>query len=148
MIHEQQYLDGTISGKVMCGNPACRRVLQTYQGAENAPGLWDSVYLLMKAEERLFFVGPDGLPIPSLPLWRAHQAGADIKFVLAGRSVGYRLIPGSTKYAEDFCSDSCASEYLSRNPQFSLCVRRKTQDTIVFVAQASERFSTRQVTIH
>lgn len=147
VIHEVQELDGTLTGKVICGNPACRRVLKTYEGSENSPGPLDARYLLFKARERLFFVKQDGSPASSLPRWQARQLGADLKLMLAGRVVGYQLVPGAAAHGEDFCSDRCAAEHLSRVPQWSLCFRRENHDIIMFVAQATDRFSTREIVV-
>lgn len=147
MIHEVQELDGTLSGKVICGNPACRRVLRTYEGSENAPGPSEARYILFKAQKRLLFVGQDGSPVSSLPRWRANDLGADLKLTLAGRVVGYQLVPGSSPQLEDFCSDRCAVEYLSRSPQWSLCFRRRTDNILIFVAQAGDRFSTHEIVV-
>lgn len=145
MIHEVQELGGTVTGRIICGNPGCRAVLRTYEGSENAPGPFDARYMLFKAQERLLFVTRDGAPVRSLPRWRANDLGADLKLTLGGRVVGYHLVPGTSPLLEDFCSDRCAGEYLSRSPQWNLCFRRKMDDLLVFVAQAADRFPTREV---
>jgi hypothetical protein len=144
----EQDLEGNVHGKVICGNPACGKVLQEYEGAENAPGPEDHRYLLLKVEARVIFLDRYGNPVPSISLWRARQLGADITFRLGNKAVGYRIVPGTPTFLEDFCSDRCASQFLAADPEWGLCLRRQSGELVVFVAQAPNRFKTEQVQVN
>jgi hypothetical protein len=141
----EQDLKGKIHGRVVCGNPACRKVLREYEGAENAPGPKDPRYLLFKIEARVIFLDRHGNPIPSIPLWQARQLGADFTFRLGNKAIGYRVVPGTGTLLEDFCSDRCASQFLTSDPEWGLCLRRHVGEIVVFVAHAPNRFKTEQV---
>lgn len=148
MLCEEQDLEGNVRGSVVCGNPACRKVLQVYEGDENRPGPDRSGYMLLKVEARILFVDKHGHPVPPIPLWLACRLGADITLNLGGRAVGYRGVPGTGTLVEDFCSDRCASQFLASNPEWGLCLRQQVSNFAVFVAHAPDRFRTEKAQVN
>lgn len=101
MIQEEQNLDGSIRGRIVCSNASCGRTLQTYEGRENAPGSNRASYLLLEIQTRLFFVDGQGHPVPA----RSGMQGlADLLLQLDGQAVGYQVVPDTSICMEDFCS--------------------------------------------
>ena len=143
MIHEEQELDGSVFGQVLCGNPACRRVLRTYEGSQNAPGPDDHGYELLSVQRQILFTDSYGRPLRTMPSRLPCQLlGVTAIVNLDDRVVGYDIVPGSGVFLEDFCSDRCAVELLKNRQKWSLCFRRQQDGSVVFVAHIPERFTT------
>lgn len=147
MIHETEE-NGRVFGQVLCGNPACQRVLRTYEGEGNSPGPMEYGYRLLKAEKRVLFTDRHGRPLRAMPPGNPCQfLGVNVVVSLDDRIVGYECVPGSGVFVEDFCSDRCASAFLKSNKQWNLCFRQQSDGGLLFVAQAAERLFEGQVQV-
>ena len=139
---------GNWRGREFCANPRCRLVLAEWEGFEDESAFDQYSYWLLKVTERIRFYDPWGRPLNQVPASDPVQAlGVGVLCWFEDGYVGYNCVPGTNITQTTFCSDACAREYLAASRTWGLCMRPQPDGSLMFVADAPERFRTSQVKV-